>query len=378
MRTSLLHFDGQGWAAHPQFTVTDIRPQLIICFGARQYLHHPALVPQLQRTYPAAIIVACSAAGEIFHTSLVPDGAVAAVIEFSHTRIQPTQIRIADYGDSFEAGKALMTSINQDDLRYLMVFADGIHTNGSELAAGIAANNPQQVLVSGGLAGDGIEFRSTLLGVNEAIGSDQVLGLAFYGRHLQVNHGCFGGWESFGLERMVTRAKGNVLFELDDKNPLELYKKYLGPDASQLPAAALYYPLSIESNDGGKAVVRSVTSIDEQTGAMTFAGDIPEGSVVRFMKANVDRLTAAAANAASLSSAGMEQIDLAFLISCVGRKHVLKDRTEEELEVVQEILGEAVPLFGFYSYGELGPADPNGACTLHNQTMTITTFHESE
>lgn len=378
MRTALMQFDGQTWESHPDFCVPDIRPQLIICFGARQYLNDPALIPGLQRKHPSAIIVACSAAGEIFHTRLLPDGVMATAIEFSHTRVQPVQVKIADYPNSFEAGKALMAAISQQDLRYLMVFADGIHTNGSELAAGIAANNPQRVLVSGGLAGDGIEFSSTLVGMNEDVVSGQLLALAFYSDRLQVNHGCFGGWESFGLERVVTKSSGNVLYELDHKNPLELYRKYLGPDAAQLPATALYYPLSIESTEGGKAVVRSVTSINDSTGAMTFAGDIPEGAVVRFMKANVDRLTAAAATAAGLSSAGMSQIDLAFLISCVGRKLVLKDRTEEELEVVQEILGERVPLFGFYSYGELGPADANGACTLHNQTMTITTFHEAE
>ena len=110
---------------------------------------------------------------------------------------------------------------------------------------------------------------------------------------------------------------------------------------------------------------------------MTFAGDIPEGSKVRFMKANFDRLIDAASDAANtcLQMNSSEQ-KLAILISCVGRKIILNNRIEEEVEAVSEVFGNKTMLTGFYSYGEISPLKPMQNCELHNQTMTITCINE--
>jgi len=96
------------------------------------------------------------------------------------------------------------------------------------------------------------------------------------------------------------------------------------------------------------------------------------------MKANVDRLIDGAhgAAAACYEAVGSITPDLAILISCVGRKLVLNQRTEEEIESVREVLGESTVLSGFYSYGEIAPFMSSTKCELHNQTMTITTFSE--
>jgi hypothetical protein len=68
--------------------------------------------------------------------------------------------------------------------------------------------------------------------------------------------------------------------------------------------------------------------------------------------------------------------DLAILISCVGRKLILKQRVEEEVEGVHDILGDKTVYTGFYSYGEICPFSRGQKCELHNQTMTITTLSE--
>jgi hypothetical protein len=181
----------------------------------------------------------------------------------------------------------------------------------------------------------------------------------------------------FGPERIVTKSKDNHLSELDDKPALDLYKKYLGPDAAHLPASALLFPLSVIIPGSTQPVVRTILSIDEAQNSMTFAGDIPKGSKVRFMKANFDKLTAAAANAAHQTMVtDSRQPDLALLVSCVGRKLVLGSRIEEEVEAVNELFGDHTIKAGFYSYGEISPFNEGGACQLHNQTMTITSFYE--
>jgi hypothetical protein len=175
----------------------------------------------------------------------------------------------------------------------------------------------------------------------------------------------------------VTKSENNVLYEIDGKNVLDLYKIYLGKYAQELPGSALLFPLSIKIDGIGEPIVRTILSIDETNQTMTFAGDVPKGSKVRFMKANFDRLIDAASQAAA-SCLELKSFNpkLALLISCVGRKLILGSRIDEEVEAVSEIFGDKTIISGFYSYGEISPLKPFGECILHNQTMTITCINE--
>jgi len=205
-----------------------------------------------------------------------------------------------------------------------------------------------------------------------------VAAVGFYGNRLRIGYGSMGGWDSFGPDRLVTRAEANVLYELDGSSALELYKRYLGPHAATLPASGLLFPLSLRGESGDQRVVRTILGIDVHAGSLIFAGDIPQGGYARLMKANVDRLIDGATGAATAchEPLGASTPSLAILISCVGRKLVLKQRTEEEVESVRNVLGAGAVLSGFYSYGEIAPFSSSAKCELHNQTMTITTFGE--
>ena len=193
-----------------------------------------------------------------------------------------------------------------------------------------------------------------------------------------MGYGSVGGWDAFGPERLVTKAQGNVLFELDGKPALELYKRYLGDHAAALPASALLFPLSLRAPGSSQAVVRTILGVDEREGFMTFAGDLPMGSSVRLMRSNFDRLIDGATEAAKtgLRGLGDDEPGLAILVSCVGRKLMLKQRIEEEVESVQEVLGPGALLCGFYSYGEIAPFVSDSRCELHNQTMSLTLLSE--
>jgi hypothetical protein len=205
-----------------------------------------------------------------------------------------------------------------------------------------------------------------------------VIAVGFYGERLRIGYASLGGWDPFGPERRITRSAGNVLYELDGRSALALYKLYLGDHAAKLPASGLLFPLSVRETAGAPGVVRTILAVDEETSTLTFAGDMPQGALAQLMKANFDRLIDGAVGAArtSYEAVGGSSPDLALLISCVGRKMVLKQRVEEEVEGVRDVLGERTVLAGFYSYGEISPFTPDARCELHNQTMTITTFAE--
>lgn len=353
--------------------------QLVIGFGERSILTEDFLVA-VKKDFPNAEIALCSSSGEIFCNETFENSVSLAAVQFSSSRIHTTKVNIKDFKNSFDAGDFLMESLlNLENLKWVFVLSDGSDVNGSELVKGLNNRKPDGVLVSGGLAGDGNRFKETIVGLNEVPKSGNILAIGFYGDQLQLSHASVGGWETFGLERTVTKSKNNYLYEIDGKNALDLYKKYLGKYSEDLPGSALLFPLSLKVEDKDEPIVRTILSIDDDKKIMVFAGDIPQGSKVRFMKANLDTLVDAANIAATECVSFNNNVpQLSILVSCVGRKLVLGNRISEEVDAVKDVYGVESAVVGFYSYGEISPLKPFENCELHNQTITITGIKEIE
>jgi hypothetical protein len=369
--------EAKGWAAGSLGVLGD-SAQLVLVFGARPILKERSLVAQIKTAYPNAHILGCSTAGEICGVRVSDNSLVTTAVSFEHTWLKGAQVELQLAENSFQAGECLARSLDLDRLVHVLVLSDGLAVNGSDLVRGLTKHLPDRVTVTGGLAGDGERFEETLVFWDGVPKRNTIAVLGLYGSRLKVGYGSLGGWDPFGPERLITRSKGNVLYEFDGRSALELYKKYLGEQAQGLPATGLLFPLSLRVRPGDIGVVRTILSVNEEDQSMTFAGDVPEGAYARLMKANFDRLIDGAVGAAKTGyqAVGSTSPDLAILISCVGRKLVLKQRIEEEVEGVRDILGEHTILTGFYSYGEISPFAFGQKCELHNQTMTITTFVE--
>ena len=360
----------------------DSGSSIVLGFAAKSLLLNNDVYSTLRNEYPASQIVLCSTAGEIYDDT-VSDGSLSvAAMKFEKTEVKAISVNISDQQNSYEAGKALFTELNSVKLAYVLLISDGGLVNGSQLVKGIEDVNLHKIPVTGGLAGDGDKFEYTLVGLNGEPAQGNIVAIGFYGKNLKIGHSSFGGWEIFGPEKKVTKSDANSLYEIDGKNALDMYKQYLGKYANELPGSALLFPLYVRSEGAENSVVRTILYIDNAKQSMVFAGDIPEGSYVRFMKANFDKLIDAATFAAvnvvtQFQSFEAAKPKFALLISCVGRKLILGKRIDEEVEVIKEILGPDTLLSGFYSYGEISPLNPFAQCRLHNQTMTITTFNES-
>lgn len=352
--------------------------QLALVFGSTALLKNPATRDQVRRAYPRACLIGCSTAGEICGTQVTDDSLVVTAVQFDRASCRGTHIHIREVESSVQAGERLAQSLEPEGLRHVFVLSDGLKVNGSDLVRGLTSRLPPDVTLTGGISGDGARFQETLVLWDQVVERDTVAVLGLYGAGLRIGYGSMGGWDPFGPERLVTRSKGNILYEFDGKSALALYKTYLGEHAKGLPATGLLFPLSIRAQEGERGVVRTILSLDEKEQSITFAGDIPEGAYARLMKANFNRLIDGAVGAAKTSGSllGVVPAELAVLISCVGRKMVLRQRIEEEVEGVREVLGGKTILAGFYSYGEIAPHAPLAKCDLHNQTMTITTLSE--
>ena len=352
---------------------------LVLAFGTRHVLETPARFEELRALYPHAAILSCSSSGEIKGAEVLDDSLLTTAVQFEKTLLQSASITIQRGEDHSKAGIELAEKLNGPDLRLVFVLSDGHSINAGELVRGLNKVLGDRVPVTGGLAGDGIDFARTIVGLDQVPAPNQVVAIGFYGTDLKVGHGSFGGWDPIGPERIVTKSDNNILYELDGESALDLYKRYLGDRADELPGAALLFPLSIKINDEGESVVRTVLSVDEKNQSMQFAGDLPQGSRCQLMIANFDRIIDASSMVAEscLEKMGSHEPELGIFISCVGRRIVLGQRVEEELEEAIEVIGPNATVTGFYSYGELSPLGSHQGCQLHNQTMTITTLAES-
>lgn len=367
----------KGWV-RPQVAVGVKNPQLVLVFASTSQFKSQEQIKSLQSMFPGAGFMGCSTSGEISGTSVQDDTIVATAVEFEHGNVSFTSVPVDSADKSYDCGKTIIDQLPKDGLKHVFVLSDGLNVNGSELVRGLRVNLPAGVAVTGGLAGDGADFKETfVLDQSGKPQSHMVTAIGLYGEKLHFGYGSFGGWDTFGIDRQVTKSKNNVLFEIDGQPALSLYKSFLGESANGLPASGLLFPLSMRTKADELPVVRTILSVNEEEQSITFAGDLPEGSFVRLMKANTDRLIQGAVKAAETTMVSDKTVspDLAILISCVGRKLVLKQMVEEEVEGASEILGSSF-MTGFYSYGEISPFSENAACELHNQTMTITTVSE--
>ena len=350
---------------------------LIIVFGNRALLADKSIYNYIKETYPNAAILMNSTAGEIIDTNVNDETVSLTAIQLEKTTIKTAIVQIEDLQCSFKAGVNLAAQLNAPDLKNVLVIADGQKVNGSDLVLGMQESLDKNVIITGGLAGDGAQFEKTLIGLNEIPIEGRIAAIGFYGNSISITCGSVGGYDSFGHERLITKSKQNILYELDNKPALDIYKRYLGDYANDLPASGLLFPLSIRTNDYNSSLVRTILAVNEEEKSLTFAGNMPEGSYARLMTANFDRLIEGASLAAQHTIKDIiKEPDFALLISCVGRKLVLNQRIEEEVEVVRNIYGNKTAIAGFYSYGEIAPSLGYHKSELHNQTMTITTFTE--
>jgi hypothetical protein len=357
-----------------------LKEPLVLVFGNRFMLQEKNIFNEVREIFKDGHIVFGSTSGDITSESVSDDSIIITAIEFEKSGFLIKTANVLNSNvqiDSFKTGKELIEQLPKENLKYAFVVADGSYTNGSQLTKGMNAATKGRLLITGALCGDGERFETTLSSYNENPKEGKIVAIGFYGETLEVTFASKGGWIPFGPERVVTKSTGNILFELDGKPALDLYKTYLGEKSKELPGAALRYPLKVKSSEGNKSIARSILNINEEKKSMILAGDILEGSKVQLIMTNVDNIV----NAAEIGAVNALELrknnpQLAILISSIGRKLVLDQRVEEEVEEVIQVIGEETRICGFYSYGEIAPFDGEMNCQLHNQAMAITLISE--
>lgn len=376
--TTLNYRKNIGWST--PLPAVDSPQTLVLIFGASSFSDFEHPFQEIKDKYPHSIIAGCSTAGEIYDDLVLDHSLVVSITQFRHTQLRFFATPITKMEESLTTGKTIAKHLFHDTLSAVLVLTDGLLVNGTDFVKGVNSHLKENIIVTGGLAGDGSDFNSTWILIDGMPQTAYACGIGFYGDAIRVDHGSQGGWKAFGPDRLVTKSQHNILYELDNEPALDLYKGYLGEMAEGLPATGLRYPLALTDPATDKRLVRTILAIDEETKSLIFAGDIHEGQYAQLMYATFDNLIDGAEQAAAMLAinAKPNQEVLAIAISCVGRRMVMEEEPGAELEATLEFMPKQTKQVGFYSYGELSPFVKNGNCDLHNQTMTLTSIYEQD
>ncbi len=327
-------------------------------------------------------LIGCTTDGEISSDGFSTDSAVLGAIATDQITFE-TVIAKNISRDSEQAGRELAAGFSES-VRYVQLFSDGLTGDGSAILRGMASEFAGTIPVSGGTSGDSGKFVKTWQFLGDQVYTDAAVAIGFCG-DFRLGTGVRSGWSRIGLPKKVTRADGNVLFELNGESALNVYERFLGKHAENLPAVGVEYPLGIVNKIDGadedeQLLLRATMSVDRQEGSIRFAGEIPEGAMVYLTCGDKSSILDATgeAIAQALDDLGEDrQPSIVFFYSCMARKTLLGLRIKDEIERVCSQLQPDVPVLGFYTYGEYCRAGCEQPSQLHNETATLSVIAAS-
>jgi len=312
-------------------------------------------------------LVGCSDAGEI--TNAGPDKGGVAVMAISADNASfYTGIGEHISDGAREAGQAVARDVKQqakdagEELRTFLMFPDVLTGNGADVVRGILDELGEHFPVLGGAAGDDFAFEKTYEYHNDTVYSGSVVGVGITGT-FAMGAGVRHGWLPVGVPMTVTKSEGAVVHELDGKPAISIYEEYFGENAEDLrsePLArtAITYPLGIKYPDQEDFFIRDPITVDEN-GSITCAAEIPEGVEVRLMIGSKDKAIEAATEAAEHLMGDLKKQNatpkFVLMFNCIAREKLFGESAKDEIDAVMKVIGEEVPVLGFYTYGEQAP-----------------------
>jgi diguanylate cyclase (GGDEF)-like protein len=236
---------------------------------------------------------------------------------------------------------------------------------GDEYLDGLCHAAPH-VVIAGGMASPPPGDDRGFVFANDRVIESGAVAVGLSGSWLRATNHCSMNWQSLSKRLTVTRARKNLILELDGRPAAEAFHRYLdASDDREIAFLGKLFPLL--ALRGGATLARGIIGVGAD-GALVTNGALMEGEQVRFGVAD---------NAAMHGAAGALRDELrqnppqaVFCYSCVGRLRFAKEAVLRELES----LTRAAPTAGFFSAGEFYGT---GEQTIyHNFTLTALSLTE--
>ncbi|QDT05737.1 FIST N domain protein [Rubripirellula lacrimiformis] len=373
--TYTLSYDGaQGWSA--PFPKVDSKNTLVLVFAACEFCTDQDPLLEIQNAYPNSAVAGCGTRGQVFEGDLQTQSISVGIIRFRSTTIKTAFAPVESFDQSRQAGVKLAEGIADPLLSGVLLFADGLLTEATDLVRGIQEVLPPNIPIAGGMASDHSLEHTWVYQQGQAV-HGMACAIGLIGDKVEMACATGGGWKLIGEERTATRTSHKTIFEIDGRPALDVYKEHIGPEAiAGLPQSVIRFPIALKMDL--HEVVRDVMGFDEETGAMHLAGDAPQGIGIQFMTTTPEEILDGVDEAVErllMQTLGVNADALCVCISCSGRGEILGDQTSEEPRLLQELLGKDVKQVGMYAFGEISTTT-SGYPQNHNQTMTVAIIRE--
>ena len=382
-----------GWSEYPQAQLAGKEaaaralrhlapkaPSLAIVFASSWY-HQPSLLQGIRETLGPVPTVGESTAGEIVAEGpvsrscavllLAADAPICSIGMAEGADVTP---REAGQQAAFAATRDFLTSPRTG----WVIFGDGLLTNSAEVVRGMQESLGTSALIVGGMAGDDLRFHQTYQYWNDRALSRAVVGVLF-GGPVKIGVGLEHGFAPIGKPRRITRARANVLYELDRCPAASVYEEYLGTEVVQrmrraeLTPRGIAYPLGVQPAGSNRWLLRNVVALDEE-GSLSCSGDVLEGSWLQLMLGNKELVLEAAVRAARSAVRSLSRVACVVVFDAAGRRRLLGSMyAAKEIAAIREVIGASIPLAGCYTYGEQAPFEETAPerTALHTDAVLV-------
>lgn len=343
------------------------QPQAGILMAAIGF-DHPLILSRIQDAFPGIAIIGGTTDGEVSSVMGFQEDSLTLILFCSDTVEIHAGLGRGLSKNAAAAAQQAVASLGFADLsamKLCITIPDGLE-NGTESALRqLQSLLPTGLPIVGGRAGDQFQFKSTYQFFQGEILQNGLPILAFCG-DLNVSHGVASGWQPMSRTATVTKSEGSLVYEIDHEPATKFYQEYLG----DLPISG-EYPLAIFEGQSDHFYLRSSNHWNLEEGSVLFMGEIPEQAKVQITYTTCDRIVAATQDSIeqALASYPGQHPATALLFSCAARRWLLGHRTSEEYALGQQFLDPTIPLFGFYSYGEISPLEVGGDTRYHQETL---------
>ena len=354
-------------------------PQVIFLFVSLNFKDVESVIEEIKAKYEKSIIIGGTTSGEIIDQEVIDDTVVLAAVKFHKTKLKLYSGNLSsDSSTGYSSGEIFAKKIDQENLKHIFLLSDAQTLSAANLLKGMNNELKPSISVTGGLASRNSFTDSNFIIDNGKIKQNSVIALALYGDSLQVSYNAQGGWDSYGVECLVTKSRENRILEINEQPALNFYRAHVDSKVLEnFDDDGFNYPIKVRNEEHSFPVMRVLLAVDQEEESLIMSEEISVGSYVRLMKGNIDRLINGAENSAKIiAEQSNHNHQLAILISCSGRRKVMGELVSEEIEAVTDQFPKNTETIGFYSYGEISPFFGFSKTSLHNLTMCITTFSE--
>ena len=360
-------------------------PDLLIVFSSVKY-DQQKMLDGVHSVAKGALIIGSSTSGEITTQGPLKERSVVVMA------IKSPEVKyFIDVGENIaldprRAGKMVADKVKQkasSELKAFIMMPDVLVGNGADIVRGVLDSLGAHFPVVGGASGDDFAFKKTYQYINSEIYSGSVVGLGLTG-NFKIGIGVKHGWIPVGEPMTVTKSEGAVVHQINNAPAVKIYEDYFGEEEVKvlhtevLAKLAITYPLGMKVAGSDELLIRDPITVNEN-GSITCAAEIPEGSEIRLMIGSREAAVKVAKTAAkdALSQLDGSSPKAVIIFNCIARNKLFGDRSGDEIDAIQEVIGKNVPLIGFYTYGEQAPLGGqvknleqcNSA--FHNETVVI-------